>query len=96
MSEAPDCACFDDLSLGRLNECHVGVRFRDGGPGWSVLLNGEDVTIRCWEAYGGPDGWAILYTPKTPDGCWVLCRNQRHAERSRLFGRVQVIRGPSQ
>lgn len=40
-------------------EGHVSVRF--GSLRFVVLLNGEDVSSLCPEAFAGEDGWVLLY-----------------------------------
>jgi len=48
------------LSDTRTGPDHVGVRFRDYGTGWQVLLDGVDVTRHTREALAGPDGWVLV------------------------------------
>jgi hypothetical protein len=75
----------------RLGEQHVGVRFGDAGRGWSVLLDGEDVTDRCTEAMGGDPGWCLLWAGVR---CCFARPTGGHVRTELRRGRVQLIRRP--
>lgn len=83
----------------RLDENHVGIRFgdRSGRKGvWTILLDGEDVTSDCAEAYAGEEGWVGVYD-KNGLGNRYLCptSNREHALLIKRWGQVRVICRPA-
>jgi len=83
--------CTGAFSKERLSEGHLSVRFGDVAPdAITVLLDGRDVTVNCFEAMAGPDGWVYLYSPDGGLAKGVCPFAPDHGYLVRRSGRVEV------